>query len=115
MDMDGTKFQIHNHSNEKNIHPILQPSNSNPMSSMSLSQSIHNHYHSAIPLDPSNLVHINETPLTSNLRCVQISPLIHTPGCALLTKQHLYFQPAQPHHHHHHHYHHNIPLVPMST
>lgn len=46
------------------------------------------------PFDPSNFVDVREKPLTSNLRCFLLKPLLISPGCALVTEQHIYFQPA---------------------
>lgn len=46
------------------------------------------------PFDPSNFVHIRENPCTSNLRCFLLEPLVSKPGCVLVTKERLYFQPS---------------------
>ena len=46
------------------------------------------------PFDPSNFIDIREQPLTSNLRCNLLTPLLTNPGCALVTQQTIYFQPA---------------------
>jgi factor associated with neutral sphingomyelinase activation len=46
------------------------------------------------PFSPSNLVDVRERPLTSNLKCHQLLPLESKPGCAVLTQERLYFQPA---------------------
>jgi factor associated with neutral sphingomyelinase activation len=47
------------------------------------------------PFCPTNLVDVRERPLTSNLKCHQLLPLQIKPGCAVLTQERLYFQPAQ--------------------
>lgn len=48
------------------------------------------------PFCPTNLVdYVRERPLTSNLKCHQLLPLQIKPGCAVLTQERLYFQPAQ--------------------
>lgn len=47
------------------------------------------------PFDPNNIVDVlREQPLTSNLRCWQLTPLQSKPGCCILTMERLYFQPA---------------------
>ncbi len=48
------------------------------------------------PFDPNNLVDVlrEQQPLTSNLRCWQLTPLQSKPGCCILTVERLYFQPA---------------------
>jgi len=46
------------------------------------------------PFDPSNFIDVRETPLTSNLRCFLLAPLLTNAGCALITKENIYFQPA---------------------
>ena len=47
------------------------------------------------PFDPNNFLNVvNEIPISSNLRCCIISPLLNKPGCALLTMERLYFQPS---------------------
>ena len=46
------------------------------------------------PFDPSNLVDVRERPLTSNLRCSLVTPLQSKPGCAIVTSERIYFQPA---------------------
>jgi factor associated with neutral sphingomyelinase activation len=46
------------------------------------------------PFDPSNLCDVRERPLTSNLRCSLVTPLQSKPGCAIVTSERIYFQPA---------------------
>ena len=47
------------------------------------------------PFCPTNFVdYVRERPLTSNLKCHQLLPLQHHPGCAVVTQERLYFQPA---------------------
>jgi factor associated with neutral sphingomyelinase activation len=59
------------------------------------------------PFDPSNFCDVRETPLTSNLRCRILTPLLSQPGCAIVTNTHVYHQPssgiASPNGHSHHH------------
>ena len=47
------------------------------------------------PFDPSNIIHLHEQPLTDNLSCSIISPLIVTPGCIVVTNDRIYFQAAK--------------------
>lgn len=46
------------------------------------------------PFDPTNFVDVRERPQTSNLRCSLLTPLLSQPGCAIVTKERIYFQPA---------------------
>jgi factor associated with neutral sphingomyelinase activation len=46
------------------------------------------------PFDPTNLVDVREKTLTSNLKCMLVSPLQQRPGCAIVTSERLYFQPS---------------------
>ena len=46
------------------------------------------------PFDPSNLADMRERPLTTNLRCRRLTPLLSSPGISIVTKRNLYFQPA---------------------
>ena len=62
--------------------------------------SLHSHMHQhpsfqsglQQPLDPLNLYSPMEQPTTQNLSCFFLTPLIHTPGCCVVTQTRLYFQ-----------------------
>ena len=48
------------------------------------------------PFDTTNFLHVQEHPLTPNLRCSIKTPLLEEKGCAILTDYGLYFQPVVP-------------------
>jgi factor associated with neutral sphingomyelinase activation len=54
----------------------------------------HPSFHSGLqqPLHPLNL-YPHETETGVNFTCFFMTPLVHTPGCCVLGKEHLYFQP----------------------
>lgn len=45
--------------------------------------------------DPSNFIDLHEQPLTDNLTCSIITPLIASPGCVVVTNDRIYFQAAK--------------------
>jgi len=47
------------------------------------------------PFDASNFADIRESPLTTNLRCSLVTPLLKCHGRALATSAQIYFQPAE--------------------